>query len=126
MMDGSAMFPDGYYPIPMDPVMRPDFKKRAKYLTRTERPPKYYFIDFGITRRYNTEDGSPLELPVWGGDKTVPEFQRSNEARNPFPTDIYYLGNVIKEHCLQVSQQSRSPYISFTDNAPQILASIGI
>src|ERR1700733_161411 len=110
MMDGSAMFPDGYYPIPREIVMRPDFKKRAKSFTRTVRPPKYYFIDFGIACRYNVEDAPPLELPVWGGDKTVPEFQRSNKARNPFPTDIYYLGNVIKEHFLEVSQHGRLPY----------------
>ena len=123
MMDGSAMFPDGYYPIPRDPVMRPDFTGRAKYFTRTERPPKYYFIDFWIACRY---DGPPLELPVWGGDKTVPEFHRSNEAMNPFPTDIYYLGNVIKERFLEVSRQGRCPCILFTDGAPQISASIGI
>ena len=125
-MDVSAMFPDGYYPIPRETVMRPDFKKRAKYFTRTERPPKYYLIDFGIARRYNTVDGPPLELPVWGGDKTVPEFHRSNEAMNPFPTDIYYLGNVIKERFLEVSQQGRSSYILFTDDASQISAPIGI
>ena len=51
-----------------------------------------------------------LEI-VWGGDKTVPEFQCSNKVRNLFPTDIYYLGNVIKEHFLEVSQQGRSPYL---------------
>ena len=111
-MEGSTVFPDGNYPIPMEPVMRPDFTRRAKYFTRTERPPKYYLIDFGIARRYNNiEDGPPLELPVWGGDKTVPEFQRSNKAMNPFPTDIYYLGNVVKEHFLEVSRWCRPSYI---------------
>jgi len=102
MMDGSTMFPDGYYPIPIDPDMRPDFKGPAKYFTRTERPPKYYFIDFGIARRYDPDLGPPLELPIWGGDKTVPEFQKSDKAMNPFPTDIYYLGNAIREHFLEL------------------------
>ena len=101
-MDGSGMFPEGYYPIPTPLVMRPDFSGRAKYLTRTEQPPKYYFIDFGISCRYDSKDGPPLELPIWGGDKTVPEFHRSDEATNPFPTDVYYLGNMIKEHFLEV------------------------
>ncbi|KIK71956.1 hypothetical protein PAXRUDRAFT_181560, partial [Paxillus rubicundulus Ve08.2h10] len=29
--------------------------------------------------------------------QTVPEFQHSDEPRNPFPTDVYYLGNMIRE-----------------------------
>ena len=125
MMDGDTMFPDGYYPIPTDHDMRPGFTGRAKCFTRTERPPKYYFIGFGITRRDNIKGGSPPELPVLDG-RTVPEFQRSNKARNPFPANIYYLGDVIKELFLEVSRQGRSPYIVFTVDAPRILASLGI
>jgi len=30
----------------------------------------------------------------------VPEFQKSNTPRDPFPTDIYYIGNMIKTDCL--------------------------
>lgn len=106
MMDGREMFPDGYCPIPSLSDMRLDLKGRAKKHTRTERPPKYYFIDFGISKRYDPEHGPAREVPIWGGDKTVPEFQTSDEPMDPFPTDIYYLGNVIKEHFLQVGVPS--------------------
>jgi hypothetical protein len=102
MMDGKDMFPEGYFPTATQTVMRPDLTGRGKYSKRTECPPKYYFIDFGLSKRYDPADGPPLEVPIWGGDKTVPEFQNSNEPMNPFPTDIYYLGNVVNEYFLQV------------------------
>jgi len=102
MMDGQTMFPEGYFPIPKLSHMRHDFTGPAEQYTRTERPPKYYFIDFGLSKRYDPALGPPLEVPIWGGDKTVPEFQESNEPMDPFPTDVYYLGNVIKENFIEL------------------------
>ena len=98
-MDGT-MYPDGWHPCL-------GYKSRggiadAKHYTRTERPPKYYLIDFGISRRYDPKDGPPMEDPILGGDKTVPEFQTSVAACNPFPTDVYYLGNVVRKDFIQV------------------------
>lgn len=89
---------------PSDDRRNRNFKGSAKYYTRTARPTKYFLIDFGLSRKYNPEDGEPQELPIKGGDKTVPEFQGRGEFRpcNPFPTDIYYLGNMIREDFLQV------------------------
>jgi hypothetical protein len=100
-MDANPLYPIPYHPCETD--MRRDFKGEAKHKTRTQRPVKYYLTDFGISRRYEP-DTIPLEDPIWGGDKTVPEFQTSDEPRNPFPTDIYYLGNLIREDFLKVSQ----------------------
>lgn len=74
-----------------------DWKGTAKHSTRTLHPVKYYFIDFGLSRRYDPKDGPPREHPILGGDKSVPEFQNWNgELLDPFPTDIYYLGNLIR------------------------------
>ena len=98
-MDASPLYPVPYHPCAMD--MRRDWKGRVKHLTRTQRPVKYYLTDFGISRRY-APDAVPLEDPIWGGDKTVPEFQTSNEPQNPFPTDVYYLGNLIQCDFIQV------------------------
>ncbi|KAM5533173.1 hypothetical protein V8D89_013129 [Ganoderma adspersum] len=78
-----------------------DFKRRVRRFTRTERPVKYYYIDFGISRRYAPDDISPLEDIIVGGDKSVPEFQGTDEPQNPFWTDIYYLGNLIRTDFLQ-------------------------
>ena len=78
------------------PIWAKTVPVKAKHFTRTQRPPKYYFIDFGISRRYHPSDANPREIPIWGGDKLVPEFQNSNEPRDPFPTDVFYIGNTIR------------------------------
>ncbi|KAG2126000.1 uncharacterized protein EDB93DRAFT_1189164 [Suillus bovinus] len=96
MMDAKDLYPEPYHPV--QPHMKRDFSGYAKHFTRTQRPPKYYLIDFGLSRRYDATEENPLEYPIFGGDKTVPEFQKNpNVPMNPFPTDIYYLGNVIRE-----------------------------
>jgi hypothetical protein len=100
MMDPSSLFPESFHPV--EKHMRRDFTGKAKHYTRTQRPTRYYLIDFGISRRYAAEDMPALEVPIWGGDKTVPEFQKSNNACDPFPTDVYYLGNTIRNEFLLV------------------------
>ncbi|KIJ07481.1 hypothetical protein PAXINDRAFT_173467 [Paxillus involutus ATCC 200175] len=95
MMDGEILYDEPFHPL--RPKQKRDLTGFASRRTRTERPPKYLFIDFGISRRYDASTKDPLEDPIWGGDKTVPEFQHSDEPRNPFPTDVYYLGNMIRE-----------------------------
>ncbi|KIJ18446.1 hypothetical protein PAXINDRAFT_167045 [Paxillus involutus ATCC 200175] len=95
MMDGEVLYDEPFHPL--RPKRKRDLSGFASRRTRTERPPKYLFIDFGISRRYDASTKEPLEDPILGGDKTVPEFQHSDEPRNPFPTDVYYLGNMIRE-----------------------------
>ncbi|OCH94858.1 hypothetical protein OBBRIDRAFT_788858 [Obba rivulosa] len=101
MMDPRPLFPDMYHP--RAPNFKFDLSGSAKRYSRTERPTKYYLVDFGLSRRYTADDASPQELPILGGDKTVPEFRGAgyNKTWNPFHTDVYYLGNVIKECFLQ-------------------------
>src|SRR5882757_2179808 len=104
MMEGT-MYPDGWHPN--DDKSKPNFTRyrRSEIYTRTQRPPKYYIIDFGISRQYDPANGTPLEDPINGGDKTVPEHQgrRGIIPCNPFFTDIYYAGNVIRTEFLEVS-----------------------
>ncbi|TFY60132.1 hypothetical protein EVG20_g7534 [Dentipellis fragilis] len=103
MMDASPMYPHPWHPIKRN--KRRDWKGKAKHYTRTERLVKYYYIDFGLSQRYRdtTHPWPPLELPVHGGDKTAPESQEDkyNIPCNPFATDIYYLGNLIRESFMQ-------------------------
>lgn len=100
MMDATPLYPVPYHPYTLS--VRRDYTGPVKHRTRTRHPVKYYYIDFGISRRYNPADGPPLEDPIWGGDKTVPEFHKSLDPCNPFPTDIYYLGNMIRQGFLIV------------------------
>jgi hypothetical protein len=103
MMDATRLYPKGWHPQQIG--RRRDWKGKAKHCERTFHPPKYYFIDFGISRQYDPFAGPPREEPIWGGDKTVPEFHRSDDPCDPFPTDVYYLGNMIRRDFLEVSVQ---------------------
>jgi len=103
MMEGT-MYPNGWHPT--QDSMKPNFTfyRKNEIYSRTERPPKYYLIDFGISRRYDPAQGPPLEDPIHGGDKTVPEHQgrKGIIPCNPFFTDIYYAGNMIRTEFLEV------------------------
>lgn len=101
MLDPINLYPQSFHPVEI--MLNKDCSGYAKHLTRTQRPPKYYFIDFGLSRRYDPSDTNPREVPIWGGDKDVPEFQNSNEACNPFPTDVFYIGNAIRKDFILVS-----------------------
>ena len=100
MLDPNPLYPHLYHPFL--PFFTMDLKGWAKPRSRTSHPTRYYLIDFGLSRKYNPQDRPPVEFPIWGGDKTVPEFQTSDDACNPFPTDIYYLGNMIRRDFLMV------------------------
>ena len=101
MLDPTHLYPESFHPMAIN--LNKDCSGDAKHFTRTQRPPKYYFIDFGISRRYDPSDMNPKEIPIWGGDKEVPEFQNSNEPRDPFATDVFYIGNAIKLDFILVS-----------------------
>ncbi|KAG1827806.1 hypothetical protein EV424DRAFT_1389290 [Suillus variegatus] len=100
MMDPREMYLHPFHPC--RPSSRLDLKGPAKYRSRTECPPRYLFIDFGISRRYQAWQAAPLEPPIRGGYKGVPEFQTSDEPRNPFPTDVWYLGFALQQQLLEV------------------------
>lgn len=89
-------------PHPVNGGRSYDFKRRVRRFTRTQRPVKYYYIDFGHSRKYAPDNNMPLEEILIGGDKSVPEFHGKDEPQNPFWTDIYYLGNLIRIGFLQV------------------------
>ncbi|KAG9309316.1 hypothetical protein JVU11DRAFT_10804 [Chiua virens] len=98
MLDPTHLYPESFHPVEID--LSKNGIGRAKHFTRTQRPSKYYFIDFGISRQYDPSIREPREIPIWGGDKEVPEFQNSNEPRDPFATDVFYIGNAIRKDFL--------------------------
>ncbi|KAI0299137.1 kinase-like domain-containing protein [Multifurca ochricompacta] len=100
MLDPSNMFPESFHPADIERSR--DYRGKAKWYSRTRRPTRYILIDFGLTRRYDPADGQPLDNPLRGGDKTAPEHQDGKTPCNPFPTDVYYLGNLIREDYIQV------------------------
>ena len=100
MLDPSGMFPDSFHPA--DPRKSKDFRQTAKVYSRTRRPTRYHLIDFGLSRLYDPAKGPPLDRPLRGGDKSAPEHQDRETPCNPFPTDVYYLGNLVREEYMEV------------------------
>ena len=97
MFDPSEMYPEGYHPVQLNRSR--DFKGRAKRYTRTQRPPRYYLIDFGLSRRYHSRVA--LDAPLRGSDKSAPEHRHATRC-NPFYTDVYHLGNIVRQEFMQV------------------------
>ncbi|PBK89999.1 hypothetical protein ARMGADRAFT_1014663 [Armillaria gallica] len=102
MLDPSKLYPKGFSPV--SPWLAPDHSslRKAKHITRTECWPRYYLIDFGLSRRYDPSNGPAMEPPISGGDKHPPEHSIITvnppwvDDCNPFPTDVYYLGSLLK------------------------------
>ncbi|KAH9960991.1 kinase-like domain-containing protein [Lactifluus volemus] len=99
MLDPSRVYPQSFHPV--DIWRRKDFRGNAKKHTRTRYPPRYFLIDLGLSRLYDPANGPPLDQPLRGGDKSAPEHQDLTTPCNPFPTDVYYLGNLVREKFIQ-------------------------
>jgi hypothetical protein len=100
MLDPSRMYPNSFHPSDIN--RNRNFRGKAKRYTRTWRPPLYLLIDVGLARQYDPANGPPLEMPLRGGDKSAPEHQDRQIPCDPFPTDVYYLGNLVREKFLEV------------------------
>jgi len=111
MLDPSNMYPDSFHPV--DNRRSKDFRRKARWYSRTRRPTRYLLIDFGLSRRYDPANGPPLEIPLRGGDKSAPEHQDMKTPCNPFPTDVYYLGNLVREDYMEVHGFIFPPYSSY-------------
>ncbi|KAI0274583.1 hypothetical protein BGY98DRAFT_1188455 [Russula aff. rugulosa BPL654] len=96
MFGASGMYPNGFHPTKNN--RNKNFKDTAKAYTRTLRPPIYYLIDFGLSRHYISRDVT--DEPLRGGDKSAPEH-RSKRRCNPFQTDIYYIGNLVRHEFME-------------------------
>jgi hypothetical protein len=96
MMDAMQLYPRGYHPINI--WLESNGKKSAKPLTRTQKPTKYFYVDFGLSHRFESFEARKKIPPIPGGDKSVPEFKNGGDRilQEPFATDVYYLGNVMK------------------------------
>ena len=100
MLDPSGMYPDSFHPA--DPRRSRDFRRNVKGYSRTRRPTRYLLIDFGHSRLYDPANGPPLDQPLRGGDKSAPEHRDQQTLCDPFPTDVYYLGNLVREDYIEV------------------------
>ncbi|KAI0294570.1 hypothetical protein BC826DRAFT_1011363 [Russula brevipes] len=75
MLDPSNMYPESFHPVEI--IGRRHFRIPTTY--------EYLLIDFAMR----------------GGDKSAPEHQDGKTFCDPFPTDVYYLGNLVRKHYIQ-------------------------
>jgi len=108
MFESSAMYPTGFHPVKLN--RNRDFKGEATAYTRTQRPPRYLFIDFGLSRRYTTRD-EPLHHD--GGDRSAPGL-KSQKWSNPFHTDVYYIGNLVRNEFMRVRSRISRTVVSIS------------
>jgi hypothetical protein len=101
MLDPSNMYPESFHPVKIDRSSK-NFDKKAKRYSRTRRPTRYLLIDFGLSRRYDPVNGPPLDKKYRGIDKSAPEHQDMETPCDPFPTDVYYLGNLVRKKFMMV------------------------
>lgn len=101
MMDGRPLFPKGHHPVRLD--YTPDGVSDAPYFSRQEKSVKYYFIDFGLSSYFEPEEPL-LVLGTKGRDKEPPELS-DTQPYNPFPLDIFILGNVYLKEFVHVRHQ---------------------
>ncbi|KAJ3512557.1 hypothetical protein NLJ89_g3446 [Agrocybe chaxingu] len=94
MMEGQDICIGGSHP--QQPEGKPDMSGPANFSTRTDRPQRYFLIDFGQTVIYTPEDITHILPIVWGGDKSVPEFFTGIPFHDPYATDVYCAGNLIR------------------------------
>lgn len=104
MMDAPSVFPNGFHPcsITRDRGGVHGIKTIPRY--KASGPIRYYFVDFGISRLY--EEGE--EHSVIGGDgadQDIPEMA-DQDSYDPFPADVFIVGNVFKKHFIPVSSTS--------------------
>ena len=113
MMDPTGLFPKGFHPIRTK--LTPNANSKAKYIQRSSLKtlPRYYFIDFGISTWFRKPDPNdestrweywPHRLSPNRGcqDQTVPELYDPG-PHDPFPVDVYLIGNVIRTRFIFVS-----------------------
>jgi hypothetical protein len=107
LMDAAPLFPKSYHPFHIHRTR--DFTKKTKHYSRTARPVKYYITDLGVSKRYDPEGRPPLARPLWGADRSVPEFLKSMETPcDPFAVDVYCLGNLARESFLEGSEDTEA------------------
>ncbi len=101
MMDARPLYPEGHHPVKRNHT--PDGMYRISPLSRTDRPVRYYFIDFDLSVRF-PDRGSTYVVGDVGRDTEVPELSE-DVPYDAFKVDVFALGNLYYKEFYQVSPQ---------------------
>jgi len=105
MMDGDAMYPEGFHPIRIGNT--PDRLRTAEYTSRTVAGVKYYFVDFGISSYLPDATPPRLVIGTFGRDQDPPELSET-QPYDPFKLDIFIIGNMLKREFCHVGVLRRN------------------
>ena len=106
MFDPTGMYPKGFHPVKLDRSQ--NFKRKATAFTRTQRPPRYYFINLG---RCETREDHAANPPR--GDAPA--------SSNPFYADVYSLGKLVDKEFVKV--RSRISRLTVSNLFPSLIPS---
>ncbi|KAI0669512.1 kinase-like domain-containing protein [Trametes maxima] len=90
LMDAKELYPGGHHPVRLR--YTPDALYRITPPPRTGHSIRYFYIDFGLSRRFSL-GASPLVIGCVGRDNEVPELSDSIPY-DAFKADIFALGNL--------------------------------
>lgn len=92
-MDGEPIYPKGFHPS------MSTLDARGKWTTPRRRRDvggvRYYFTDFGISSQFDGSEQTRLVTGEDGQDQDVPELHYP-EPYDPFPVDVFILGNLFR------------------------------
>ncbi|KAL5513763.1 hypothetical protein ACEPAH_4164 [Sanghuangporus vaninii] len=97
-MDADPLFPKGFHPTAsiLDASgSKPAYPKRRRDVDGV----RYYFIDFGISSKFELGEERKV-TGIDGQDDEVPELSES-VPYNPFQTDIFIIGNLVRKEFLK-------------------------
>ncbi|KAJ7269594.1 hypothetical protein C8J57DRAFT_1227336 [Mycena rebaudengoi] len=83
MQDPEQLYHSGFHPV--NYCMNTNHDALAHSLKRTACWPRYYIIDFGLSRRYSPAKGPPTEPTptLTHGDKAPPEYAKRDRIHMP-------------------------------------------
>lgn len=97
-MDATSLYPKGFHPVRQSADL--SGLHPAERLSRENRYVRYYFVDFGISTKF--ERGQPRRVFGQDGlDQDVPELSLTTPY-DPFKVDVFIIGNLMKSVAFDV------------------------
>ena len=113
MMDAPSIFPSGFHPCTFNKDRSGRYPIKSIPRFKAAGPINYCFIDFGISRLYEPDDDH-FVVGDDGADRDIPEMSNV-KLYDPFPADVFIVGNVIKKELLQVGLLPFTYALAFPD-----------
>lgn len=116
MMDGRPLYPKGFHPSWKGRLPDNVAKDAPHILRREAGTVKYYIVDFGESSYFPDPNVRRRVRGKTAADREVPELS-AIKSYDPFPVDVFTLGNVYKRNFLQVNVH---PYLLAYDTEETI------